>query len=400
MAPPKIFALDLGTTKFCLATLQSDQSAEGAHIPLVSVEAKGMRRGMLSDFKEAQLALNGLLEKAENELNTCITRVSVGIAGSHLVSEIDESHHSFLPSLVINEKVLGDIEKSIANRHTSPDRGLLHTLPLSFNLDHRDPVTRPLGLSCSSLKARHLLIKADKHYLRDVVRLCNSCGLQVEKMIAEPYASSSVILDQEKKELGVAVADIGGGTTDCIIFEEGLPVKVFTINIGGKIITSDLAIGLNLPQEEAEQAKIKIGLSLEKNPSLLTNHTPNQEQVQKVLRPRINELGEFLSQECQKSEAFLGSGIILTGGGSEIRELVPYLSERLSYTIHKSRPGWPSPATPHEGTQNQALASKYATVVGLLHLEHQRLHSSKTGEKSKKIASYFRNFLSWVKELS
>ena len=160
MTPPTPFALDLGTTKFCLATVSSKQGSEESHIPLVSVKAKGMRRGMLSDFEEAQEALNSLVDKAERELNTCITRVAVGIAGSHLVSEIDESHHSFLPSLVINEKVLADIEKSISKRHQSPERGLLHTLPLSFNLDHRDPVTKPLGLSCSNLKAKHLLIKA------------------------------------------------------------------------------------------------------------------------------------------------------------------------------------------------------------------------------------------------
>ena len=307
MITENLFALDLGTTKFCLATLESEHKKSPPTIKTLSVKAKGMRRGMLSDFAEAKRSLQQLITIGEREFKNPVTEVVVGIAGSHLKGETNISQLALSADTTVDRSVLNNLKKvSELKTPLNSEHGVLQSIPINYQLDERDPVDNPIGLSGSVISGKFFTIKGDKFYLKDVIRLCNECGLKVLRLYAEPVASASVILDDELKMTGTTMADIGGGTTDGIIFKGGKPVKIFTVNIGGKLMTSDLSIGLGISYDEAEEIKIKLGLNpnYEDLKNIENKWSENPDFIKKVttiLGPRILELGHMIEEQIKRS---------------------------------------------------------------------------------------------------
>lgn len=391
----KPFALDLGTTKFCIATntIKSDKTMQ---METVSVLAKGMHRGMLANFSEAKSALTQLIEIAENEFNYDISKVSVGIAGSHLQSYSIEKTTD-INNEEVSSQVLKKIDASIIEHNTNQNREIIHTIPVNYSIDDR-VLLNPIGFSGKTIKGNYFLIEANKYYLKDVIKLCNECGLEVDRLVAEPIASSMVSLNSDLKKIGVVVADIGGGTTDGVIFINNQPVKIFTINIGGELMTNDLSIGLGLSKIEAEKIKILWGLKYneqDKNQIEMRNAINqiikiDSRQVFDILAPRIRELADYIFKEIKSFRSHLGAGIVLTGGGSEVLGIAPYLNHILKINVQKQKPtlGFVS---------NQDIASKFATAAGLLKIA---LEEEKKAHKPMRFLKYFSPFINWLKEFS
>ena len=237
-----IVALDLGTTKFCIAVVQNQGSDIAPRLKIISVPARGMRKGMLADFTEAQEALSALLDLAEQELSIFITKVCVGVAGSHLKSNIVEHKTSLASESPINHEVLDEIENHLRLSHGCKLSNVIYTQALAYKLDGREWIDNPIGFSGNDLLSKHFIIRADRNYLNDIIRLCGNCGVEVSRVFAEPLASSSVLVTQHKL-VGV-VADIGGGTTDGIVSTPQTS-KLFATNVGGNLIANDLVLGLN-----------------------------------------------------------------------------------------------------------------------------------------------------------
>jgi cell division protein FtsA len=402
-----LFALDLGTTKFCLAFLKGGARGSSSSVEIIGVPAAGMRRGMISDMEQAKQALNTLLECSERQLGIDVRRVVVGIAGSHLQGKVISAAKSLLVGTV-HPNDLRDLVNQVESDFQLEERELLHCVPVHYRVDMREPVENPVGFSGRVLNGDFFLIDADKAYLRDVVRLCNQCGLEVSRLVAEPFASASVTVPDERKQLGVVLADIGGGTTDCIVFQKGRPRASFTINVAGSMMTQDLAIGLNLPLDEAERVKILFGLR-PKDPTATidvkdlkrSSRTIGWRDALPIFGPRIQELTVMTARHLQPFKGNLGGGLLLTGGGSEVSGLVDYMEDKLAIPVERVRPAITLPAGEGQAPSGSPVfATKYATVIGLLNLEICHAEERKRGRKFGWSSRYISQFVNWLRDLS
>ncbi|MBQ50001.1 MAG: cell division protein FtsA [Zetaproteobacteria bacterium] len=402
-----LFALDLGTTKFCIACFRK-QEAGNYGIDIVSVPSNGMRRGMIADFSKVSESLTDLLNKAEDKFKTEISQVVVGVAGSHLQSKAIETSSPIDKDIVGNSE-LDFLKTQATQKAKSPQREIIHTVSTGYRIDGREWIDSPVGFSGSTIKGRFFVIDGDRDYIKDIVRICNSCGVEVTNLYSEPYASASVTVDSALKEIGVVVADIGGGTTDGIIFQDGKPVEAFTINVAGNMMTNDIAIGLNIDREEAERLKIFFGLQNKNNSYKLKIKDVNgvekligKAQILPLLGSRVHELGFLLGRTLMKYKGCVGGGIVLTGGGAEVSGIDSYLSGQYKIPVKSIYPkidlGKDKPGLICD--KNEMLKSKYATAIGLVNLEYHRLQiksNSYSGTWSRK---YLSSFFSWVRELS
>ncbi len=392
MQPKNLFALDLGTTKFCIAALLWEHNKPKLRI--IDVPADGMHRGMVCDFTKAEKCLKELIEKVERELDITLERVVVGVAGSHLRSRIVQ-HSLPIQRHPCQSRHLRRLLEEVEVAEENPFRELLHCVPIGYKIDQREETDNPLGFTGSQVSGRYFVIDSDKDYLKDLIRICNANGLEVQRLYSEPFASASVSVDDEAKRLGLAVADIGGGTTDGIVFQNGKPVSAFTINIAGSMMSKDLAVGLNTTLSEAEAIKHRFGISFYSEPKELRHELdPLAKKVFVILGSRIHELGSHLANDLKDFRGLLGAGIQLTGGGSQVIGIDKFLSDRFKVQVSVQKP-----QLPLKDCENLALNSRYATAIGLLNLELGRSKTleSEHGSWSKR---YLDQFVNWIRELS
>lgn len=390
-------ALDLGTTKFCIAAIPT--KADSRDISLHEVSSQGMRRGMMVDFNKAKDALNKLIEEAEKILKIDISSVVVGVAGSHLKGQL-VSKDMTIADPFIRSRHIEDLTREVENENRSQNRELLHCIPVSFQIDDRDPILNPVGLSGSLIRGRFFVIDADKSYLKDLIRLCNQCGLKVSQLYAEPFASASVTIEDSLKNLGVAIADIGGGTTDGIVFQDGRPVDLFTINTAGHHMNRDLSVGLNLSIEAGIEIKesyglLRIPLEMHLHNVHGQSFTARRQQVKDILQARVLELGKFMFHALLPHQGSLGGGIIFTGGGSKLQGIDSFLSQKFGLTVICQEPQLLGDAT-----STQDFEPRHATVLGLLNLEIGRMRALNLGFESSWPKKYMTQFFNWIKELS
>ncbi len=392
MHPKNLFALDLGTTKFCLAALvwQGDK----ARLELVDVPADGMHRGMVADVSRAERCLGELIEKAEKQLNLTIDKVVVGVAGSHLRGYM-ASHSLPLNRQNCQQRHLQRMTEEVESKEENPFREILHCVPVGYKIDHREEIDNPLGFTGSQLTGRFFMIDSDKDYLKDLIRICNNNGLEVVRLYSEPFASASVSIDEEAKQLGIAIADIGGGTTDGIIFQNGKPVNAFTVNIAGSMMTKDIAVGLNLSFAEAEKVKHHFGLSYlrhQKDPSIAAD--PMAKRVFVILGSRIHELGAHLANELKDYRGLLGAGILLTGGGSQVQGIEGFMADRFKVKVSSRLPQLTA-----IHSSSTLINNRHATALGLLNLELGRYYTQRQNQGSWS-RRYIDHFVNWIRELS
>lgn len=401
-----LYALDLGTTKFVLATMREGPGETSPSVEAVVVPADGMRRGMLSNLEQAKKALMGLMELAEKQFNSDIVRVVVGVAGSHLQGRMVTASAAIPSGTVTHGDVLTLIQK-VEAQYEAPERELLHAVPAGYRVDARETVDEPLGFNGRTLTGDFFLIDADKQYMKDIVDLCNACGLQVVRLYSEPFASASVTVPDSHKKLGVALADIGGGTTDGIVFKHGRPAAAFTVNVAGRLMTSDLAIGLNINVDDAEQLKLRFGIKPRPGDTCEVRDVHGElravsgEEIVPVLLPRVHELGLMLAKELLPFRGALGGGVLLTGGGAGVQGISEYFQRRMGVPVARSKPILAGgKAIDIDAVQKSPHATKLATVIGLLNLELCRLDDLERNRKLSWTNRYLGQFINWIKELS
>ncbi len=432
MFPKDLFALDIGTTKFCLATLRERHGHTTPNVEIIGVPAMGMKKGMLANFAQAQKTLNALLQSAEKHFGCDIRRVAVGVAGSHLQGRKIQASIEVPGQIIQNNTVQKLIEK-VEELASQENREILHVVPVSYRIDSRESIDDPVSFSGKMLYGEFFVIDADRLYLKDLVRLCNETGLEVSRLISEPFASASVTVLDSHKESGVILADIGGGTTDGLVFRDSKPCAIFTINIAGTLMTSDLAIGLGLPREEAERVKVFFGLLPVKKRSDQkvelaqkvdetvfevkdvngVSKVISWKDIYPILMPRVRELTTALQQKIQPFRNSMGAGVLLTGGGAEVLGIELFMTKWLGAGVRKIKPASPltflssvnmpthaTMPTNVQGRLREEFAMKYATVLGLLNLELLRLGIQDVPKKNSLPFRYLRSFKNWFKEMS
>ncbi|MBF0274229.1 MAG: cell division protein FtsA [Nitrospinae bacterium] len=376
-------ALDIGTTKVCclIAEIQEDNTVE--IIGFGESPSHGMKRGVVIDVERTVSSIKTAVEEAEMMSGTNIDAVYVGIAGSHIQSM--NSHGV----IAVKNNVVSDADKErvvdAARAVSIPaDREVIHAIPQEYIVDHQDGIKEPNGMKATRLEVNVHIVSSAVSSAQNIVNCVQKSSLQVIDIVMEQIASAEAVLTEDEKELGVAIVDVGGGTTDIAVYHTGYIKHTSVITIGGFQFTSDLQHALRTSYNEADTIKKEYGCALFEmaTENEFEVHTvgsgetkkANQKTLATVLEPRADELFSLIQNDLEQSDSdnCLTGGIVLTGG-SILLEGIDKLAERVF-----SRPvriGKPIGVT---GLKDMVNSPKYSTAVGLLKYGLKSRKSGKT----------------------
>uniref|UniRef100_C6DZL1 Cell division protein FtsA n=1 Tax=Geobacter sp. (strain M21) TaxID=443144 RepID=C6DZL1_GEOSM len=366
-----IVGLDIGTTKIC--AIVGNVTEDGIDIVGIGTSpSKGLRKGVVINIESTVAAIKKAIEEAELMAGCEIKSVYAGIAGGHIKGFNSQGVIAIKNREVSPEDVKRVIEaaKAIA---IPMDREVIHILPQEFIIDDQDGIREPLGMSGVRLEAKVHIVTGAVASAQNIVKSCNRAGLEVADIVLEQLSSSEAVLSSDEKELGVALVDIGGGTTDIAIFVDGAIKHTSVLSLGGNHLTNDIAVGLRTPMAEAERIKQKYGCCLSslvgkdetievpsvggRKPRILS-----RQLLCEILEPRVEEIFTLVNREIVKSglEDSIASGVVITGG-STILEGMPELAEQI-FNLPVRR-GLPQRIG---GLTDVVNSPVYATGVGLV----------------------------------
>jgi cell division protein FtsA len=367
-----IVGLDIGTTKVC--AIVGAPSSDGIDIIGIGTHpSRGLKKGMVVNIDETVASIRSAIEEAELMAGVEISTVYTGIAGGH----IKGFNSTGVVAIKDGEVRPGDVSRVIeaAKAVSIPtDREVIHILPQEYVVDDQGGIKDPLGISGVRLEAKVHIVSASVASAQNIVKCANRTGLNVADIVLQQLASAEAVLSEEEKELGAALVDIGGGTTDIAVFHQGAIAHTAVIVVGGNHITQDIATGLRTPQAEAEAIKIKYGCALssmvskeetievpsvgDRKPRILS-----RQLLTEIIEPRVEEIFSLVHREIQKTgyEDLLASGLVITGG-STLLEGMSELAEDV--TGLPVRRGLPQRGI--GGLVDVVKSPMYATGVGLV----------------------------------
>jgi len=334
-----IVGLDIGTTKIC--AIVGAMTDEGLDIVGIGTSpSRGLRKGVVINIEGTVSAIRKALQEAELMAGCEIKSVFAGIAGGHIKGLNSQGVIAIKNREVTNEDVrrVIDAAKAIA---IPMDREVIHILPQEFIIDDQDGIKEPLGMSGVRLEARVHIVTGAVASAQNIIKSCNKAGVDVGDIVLEQLGSAEAVLTADEKDLGVALIDIGGGTTDVAIFVDGAIKHTAVLSLGGNHLTNDIAVGLRTPTGEAEKIKQASGCCLvSKVGKDETIEVPSvggreprvlsRQLLAEILEPRVEEIFTLVNREIVKSgfEDLIASGIVLTGG-SAILPGMPELAEQV-----------------------------------------------------------------------
>lgn len=371
-----IVALDIGTTKVCAIAGRKDEHGKLQILGVGKVASNGVSRGVVSNIEKTVKAISDAIASVEKQINEKVDKVYVGIAGQHIKS----LHHRGILTRddSMTEINKSDIDKLINDMYKlvlPPGDKILHVIPQEFTIDNEQGVTDPIGMSGVRLEANFHIITGQLTASNNIQRCVDRVGLKMGDTTLEPIASAEAVLSREEKEAGVVLVDIGGGTTDITIFQEGIIRHTAVIPFGGNVVTNDIKEGCSVMGPQAERLKIKFGAALAEEvfenriitiPGL-KGHDPkeiSEKNLALIIQARMEEIFDYVLWEIRRSgfERKLIGGIVLTGGGS----LLNHLDKLVAYhTGMSTRMGMPVEHLSH-GYNERICSPVYATGIGLL----------------------------------
>ncbi len=341
-----IVGLDVGTTKICAVVGE----VAGQSINIIGIGTHpsiGLRKGVVVNIESTVESIQKAVEEAELMAGCEISSVYAGVAGGHITGFNSRG----IVAIKGTEVTKHDVERVIdaARAVAIPmDREVIHVLPQEFIVDEQDGIQNPIGMSGVRLEAKIHIVTAAVTSAHNIVKCANRAGLDVCDIVLESLASSEAVLDEEEKELGTALLDLGGGTTDLAIFSHKNIKHTFVLALGGNNLTNDIAIGLRAPLTEAEIIKKKYGTCLTENISgEETIEVPGmggreprklpRQVLGEILEPRVEEIFSLIKREIYREgmENLISSGVVLTGGsalldgGTDIAESIFNVPTRL-----------------------------------------------------------------------
>lgn len=334
-----IVGLDIGTTKICC--IVGNMTEEGLEIVGIGTSpSKGLRKGVVINIESTVAAIQKAVREAELMAGCEIKTIYAGIAGGHIKGLNSQGVIAIKNREVSPEDLTRviDAAKAIA---IPMDREVLHILPQEFIIDDQDGIREPLGMSGVRLEAKVHIVTGAVASAQNIVKSCNRAGCDVADIVLEQLASSEAVLSADEKELGVALVDLGGGTSDIAIFSEGAIKHTSVLSIGGDHLTNDIAVGLRTPMAEAEKIKQAYGCCLTsmvgKGETIEVPSVGGREArilsrqlLAEILEPRVEEIFTLVNREIIKSgyEDLIASGVVITGGSS-ILPGMPELAEQI-----------------------------------------------------------------------
>lgn len=345
-----IVALDIGTSKVVALVGEINDEGRLEVIGIGSCPSRGMKKGVVVNIESTTQSIQRAVEEAELMAGVQIDSVYVGIAGSHVRSLNSHGIVAIKDKEVTDNDVdrVMDAARAVA---IPADQRILHVLPQEYVIDQQEGIREPVGMSGVRLEARVHLVTAAHSAAQNIIKCVERCGLQVEDIILEQVASSYAVLEEDEKELGVCLVDIGGGTSDIAVFLNGSIHHTAVIPIAGDQVTNDIAVAVRTPTQHAERIKIGYGCALrqlvesddlvevpgvgEREPRSLSQHT-----LASVIEPRYEELFSLILQELRHSgyEGRVGAGIVLTGGTSKMKGVIDLAEEVFHMPVRLGMP--------------------------------------------------------------
>lgn len=387
-----IVGLDVGTHKIAAVVGEVKHDGTLDIIGVGTSPSNGIKRGVVVNVNETKEAIERAVHEAELMAGCTVNAVYVSVSGAHL-----KSFNNRGVVAVQNREVTElDIERVLENAKAvqiPADRQIIHTVPQEFLVDDNEGIRQPVGICGVRLQVNVHIVTALNSGVQNVVQCAERAGLHVLKQSAEMLASGRAVLEDDEKELGVALVDIGAGTTDIAIFHNGFVVHSAVLPVGGDHITNDIAVGLRTPRAEAERIKLQHGCALsslvEEDENIEVPVVGGREPIVRkrrllcdIIEPRMEEIFRFIEREIQASNFadVLGSGVVLTGGTAQLPGAADLGEDVLSLPV---RVGYPRPVG---GLHDLVHSPVFATALGLVQQgaqdENEQAGRRPTGKKS------------------
>jgi len=334
---PIIVGLDIGTTKICVTVGRRSGTNKIELLGVGKAESSGVNRGVVANIQKTVGSIREAVSIAESQSNVDIKVVNVGIAGQHIKSI---QHRGILTKRDYDEVGRLDVEQLISDMYKlvlPPGEEIIHVLPQEFTIDNEPGIKEPIGMAGRRVEANFHIISGRVTDIRNIKRCVDNSDLEVSSLVLEPLASSEAVLDEEEKTAGVVMVDIGGGTTDLAIFHEGIIRHTAVIPLGGNIVTEDINQGCSVLRNQAEQLKVRYGSALadenKDNEVICVPGIRGREakeisvkNLAYIIQARMEEIIEHVYYEIKSSgyEDKLIAGIVITGGGAQLRHLVQF----------------------------------------------------------------------------
>jgi len=386
-----IAGLDIGTQKICAIVGRLDQDGQPIVTGIGTAPSRGLKKGIVIDIDKTVASIKEAVDEAEQMSGTEIETVNVGIAGAHISSINSRGVVAVSSEERNNEITESDVGRAISSSRAisiPPEREMIHVLPREFIIDGCSGITDPVGMSGVRLEVETHIVTGAITSIENLIKSVQKLDLNVNELILEPIASSLAVLSYDEKELGVVLVDIGGGTTDIAIFQEGNILYSAVLPVGGDHITGDLAVGLRTPFSQAETLKKEYGysaVSLVDNTEAVEVVSPSgnrtkdisKRELAEIIQPRAVEILELIKKEIEDSgfEGPVPGGIVLTGGVSQMKGLVDLAEGVLNHSV---RIGFPEEIM---GLSEKVKSPIFSTGVGLI------LHALESGNTNTTVAS-------------
>src|ERR1700733_8719931 len=366
-----VVGLDIGTTKVCAVVGE----VEGDGITILgvgTVPCRGLRKGIVSNIDWTVRSIKEAIEAAQTMAGVEIRTVYAGVAGSHIRSQASDG----VAAIAGGEVTRADVERVLEGARAIPvdaDRQILHVLPREYIVDAQDGIRDPIGMAGVRLGAKVNLVTAATSCVQNVIRCAERCGLTVADVVLQPLASADAVLSDDEKEIGVAVVDIGGGTTDILLYIDGGIGHASVIPVGGNNITSDIAAGLRTPMAEADRLKRLSGCALgrmvgddeEIEVPGVGGHVPRKcarRVLSDIIEPRVEEIFAVVRKRIEDTGMLeqLSAGVVLTGGAVLLQGMSEFAEEILGMPVRMGMP------TGIKGITQLVHGPEYAAGVGLV----------------------------------
>lgn len=411
-----IVGLDIGTTKVCAVVASITENKQVNILGVGKAPSDGLNRGVVVNIDKTVNAIRTAIEQAQLASGIEVTTVNVGIAGDHIRSL--RSKGVITINNRDNEIMMKDVERLLAdckNIALPSDYEIIHVIPQEFIVDGQDGISDPVGMSGMRMEAEVHIITGLVSAVKNMYRCVERAGFQVADLMLEPLASSYAVLEEEEREAGVVLVDIGGGTTDVAVFQDNTIRHTAVVAIAGQKVTDDIRIGLSVLEDQAEKLKREHGLAyadLITEDEIITipgiaGRPPKEIKksvLAKIIQARVEEILEIVAIEIKRSgyASQLSAGAVITGGGALLDGLCPLANEILGMDAKIGLPRGLS-----GGLVNEVKSPIYATGVGLvmhaLHTKSAQNHavtdSGKVGKSGDDLLRKIKdNMTAWFKE--
>ncbi len=370
-----IAAIDIGTTKIVAVV---GQKSEGGKLHIVGIEkvpSPGVKRGVVLNIEETVNAIKTLVFNVETKYGVKLYEVYVGIAGQHIKSLQNRGYRYIETNHEITQYDVDQLYKDNFKIPLEAGENILHVFSQDYVVDNEAGVKNPIGMSGRRLEGNYHIVLGRVASVNNIEKCINRVGLKLNQLILEPMASARSVLTEEEKEAGVVLVDIGGGTTDVAVFYDGVIQHTAVIPLGGDAVTSDVKEGCSVLQKQAELLKTQFGSALgdlEREDMVVTipgieGWEPKEisfKSLAYIIQARMEEIVDYVSYqiECSKMYDKLGAGIVVTGGGSLLKNLPQLIKYRTGLEV---RLGVPNKYLASKNIED-AVKPMYATSIGLL----------------------------------